>query len=641
MISKNKILLLCLFFAFFPFLYAAETVLVPENSLLFEEGKDQNDWTIKRTVRESFAAEVMKKEKIFLQQRKVTGICVDVYRLKIPGSDGLCFFPEVTFKKEKSGNFVPYVDPIDSLMFLGIFLFAMGLASLAGYFHLKSEKKKYLLPASLLFFFWGYASWYVGFISDAFITPSDEIHYFNIAQKLRMWDFTSMQYRYTIGFPILCIPFILFPSLQNWVGFFLGYMNFQTFILIPGLFLLLYGFFHKKMGLSGIQSFFTLLLWLILMVFYMPMFDSIHPERPYVPEFYSGNACFSLMDQHVYFSFIQMTWLGRNAMGDHAAFFLLLVLLYFSMKRSGSLIRFFVLSMGFGFLCLVRLNYIFFAPLLAFVFYDSFSGLWKNKRNYLHAALCGTAGFMIVFIWQFVVNKIQFGSPFVWPYSLHLFAPDRGFVWNVVPYGFKFLFQSNYIYMTLGLSSLFFIPDRKIRAILTLWIFPMLLFFCGYPIVFNSTIRFILPLYPAFAAAVVMNPVWKASWPVRIKAALIVFCSCVLCKSNLFFIHFQPWNLGKYGISNTVFIIIQCVICLFCCAVIFSIRKELKADYANTIRHVRFLILFTAVFFLGSVCIYLAGLLVLAAFAYGLRDTVAVIRQICCKNEIDNPSVTA
>ena len=57
-------------------------------------------------------------------------------------------------------------------------------------------------------------------------------------------------------------------------------------------------------------------------------------------------------------------------------------------------------------------------------------------------------------------------------------------------------------------------------------------------------------------------------------------------------------------------------------------RKEIKPEDVDTIRHFRFLILFTAVFFLGSVCVYLAGLLVLAAFAYGLRDTWAVIRQI-------------
>ena len=249
-------------------------------------------------------------------------------------------------------------------------------------------------------------------------------------------------------------------------------------------------------------------------------------------------------------------------------------------------------------------------------------------RNYIYAALCGTAGFMLVFVWQFVVNKIQFGSPFIWPYSLHEFAPDRGFVWNVVPYGFKFLCQTNYIYLILGLSSFLFIPERKIRVLLTLWIFPTLLFFCGYPIVFNNPVRFILAIYAPLLAAVVMNPVWKAAWPVRIKSLLVVCCSCLLCKSNIFFVYFQPWNLEKTGLPNTVFMISQGIVCLFCWAVLISMRKELKADYVNTISHFRFLVIYTSIFFLGSACIYIAAVLVLAAFAYGLRDTWLAIREI-------------
>ena len=446
-------------------------------------------------------------------------------------------------------------------------------------------------------------------------------------------DFTSSQFRYNIGFPIFCVPFVSLFHLQDYLEFIRIFMNFQTFILIPGILLVLYMLFYKKMGLSWVQSFSVLLLWLFLMIFYIPMTGTVTQTSEYIPELYQSNANFSLPEQNAYFLFVQLTWLGRNAMSDYAAVFLLLVLLYAAMKKSRSLIRFFLLSMGFGFLCLVRINYIFFAPLLAFVFYDSFFDLWQNKLNYLYVALCGTAGFMIVFIWQFILNKLQFGSPFIWPYSLHKFAPDRGFVWKVVPYGFKFLCQTNYIYIILGISSLFFITDRKTRVLLALWIFPMLLFFCGYPIIFNNPIRFIFALYPPLVAAIVMNPVWTAAWGVRIKAALVVGCACLLCKSNIFFIPFPPWNLGNLGISSNVFIIVQCVICLFCCSVIFSMRKEIKADHAGTIRHFWFLILFTVVFFIGSVWVYVAGILVaLPAFVYGLHDTWLVIRQICREN---------
>ena len=626
--SIVKLLLVNVLFALLPLVYAAETIFVPENSPLLKGDKDKKNWTVKAVVRQGFSAEVLSKEKVFLQQREDFGRCVVGYHLNIPGAEELCFFPEVIPTKGKDGKIRPglgKVDKIDSLMFLGIFFFVLGLAAAGGHLHMKIEKKNWLLPAALVFFFWGYALWYIGFSSDSIITPFDDVHYYTIANQLMSGDLTSAKYYYTIGFPILCIPLILLFHMRDWVDFLLIYMNFQTFILIPGLFLLLYRFFIVKMGFSRIRSFAVLLLWQILIIFYLPMLGTTDPRVQYVAENYYANANFSFIEPYLYFRFFNLNWLGRNAMSDYAAVFLLILLLYFAMKKSSSLIRFFVLSMGFGFLCLVRINYIFFAPLLAFVFYDSFAELWKNKWNYLYAVLCGSAGFMIVFIWQFVVNKIQFGSPFIWPYSLHNYAPDRGFVWNVVPYGFKYLCQTNYVYLVLGLSSLFFIPERKIRVLLTLWIFPTLLFFFGYPVIFNNPTRFIFALYPPLLAAVVMNPVWKAAWPVRIKAGLVVFSLCLLGKSNLFFDHFQPWSLDKCGVTNTVFILIQCVICLFCCAVIFSMRKEIEAGCAETIRHFRFLILFTAVFFLGSLCPYVVAILVLAAFVYGLRDTLLFI----------------
>ena len=628
MTAMKKILISHVILILISSLYAAETVFVPRNSLLFSLDKDKKNLRLQAKAQKDFDCEIIKKEKVILPQESSIIVLADAYQLKIPGPVGLFYFPTVDVKEGKNGILTFRVDKIDSLMILGFFIFVTGIASLAGYFRLKSEKKKYLLPAAAVLFFWAYAVWYIGFVSDSYICPSDEVYYFDIAEKILAWDFSSMKFRYTAGFPLFYIPIIVLFNISDNGALFRIFMNFQTFILIPGLFLILYRFFYSRMELSRMKSFCILLLWQFLIIFYSPMFVLSDPAAKYLPDNYCNNASFSLIRQSYHFMFFQLTWLGRNALSDYTAFFLSVVLLYCAMQKSRSLIRFFLLSMGFGFLCLVRINYIFFAPLLALVFYDSFSELWKNTRNYLYAALCGTAGFMIIFIWQFVLNKIQLGSPFVWPHSLHEFAPDRGFVPSVIPYGFKFLCQTNYIYIILGISSWFFIPGRKKRAFLTLWIFPMLLFFIGYPIVFNSPIRFIFALYPPLLAAIAMNPVWQAAWSIRIKAALVIFSSCLLCKSNIFYPYFQPWNLGRLGLSDTAFMVIQGLVCLFCCAVIVSMRKELRADYANTVSHFRFLILFTAVFFLGSVCVYIACILVLAALAYGLRDTWLTILQI-------------
>lgn len=634
MLNIKKFLLFSIIFAFLTSSFAAETIFVPKDSFLLEYDKDKSNLKIKAVVEQDSLGEVIRKENLFLPQGKIIGNYLKGYYLKFPGTNGVCYFPEVNFRRGSDGKLIRSIERKDSLMFLGILFFVIGVVFLAVYYHSKSEKKKFLLPVVLLAIWGGYAFWYIGLVSNTFIIPTDEVSYFNIAKKILSLDFTSEKFKYTAGFPLLCVPFISLFHLKDPLEFVLVYMNFQTFILIPGLLLTLLGFFHKKMGFSKNQSFSTLLLWMTLIIFYTPMCYETASMVQYQPGNYESNANFSLFEGNVGFLFNQFHWLGRNAMSDYIAFFLLVILLYVFMKKSHSWVRFFILSMGFGFLCCIRLNYIFFAPLLAFILYDSFSDFWKYKRNYLYAVLCGTAGFMIVFVWQLVLNKIQFGSPLIWPYSLHPFAPDRGFVWNVVPYGFNFLIQANYIYFVLGISSLLFIPERRTRVLLTLWIFPMFLFFTGYPIVFNNTIRFILALYPPLAASIVMNPVWKAAYlSIRIKSALVIFCACVLCKSNIFYTHFQPWNLGTCGISNNVFMVIQGAICLFCCILICSMRRELKKDYVNTIGHFYFLILFTAAFFLGSVCPYVLWGLISAALVYGLRDIRAEILQIMAKDD--------
>ena len=141
--SKILSLLFTAVFAFLSVLSAAETVFVPENSLLFRYDKSKNDLELKAVVQENSSGEVIKKDKIFLPQGQVIGLYADAYFLKVPGSDGLCYFPEVTFKKGRDGHFFPFADKIDFLIFFGIFIMTVGLAALAGHFCMRSEKRKW------------------------------------------------------------------------------------------------------------------------------------------------------------------------------------------------------------------------------------------------------------------------------------------------------------------------------------------------------------------------------------------------------------------------------------------------------------------------------------------------------------------
>ncbi|MBR4662723.1 MAG: hypothetical protein IKO93_02500, partial [Lentisphaeria bacterium] len=67
-----------LFLVFLSSLYAAETIFVPEKTLLFKgkKGADilSDSWEIKALVQQGFTGEVTKKERVFLKLDKGTGI---------------------------------------------------------------------------------------------------------------------------------------------------------------------------------------------------------------------------------------------------------------------------------------------------------------------------------------------------------------------------------------------------------------------------------------------------------------------------------------------------------------------------------------------------------------------------------------
>lgn len=61
-----------------------------------------------------------------------------------------------------------------------------------------------------------------------------------------------------------------------------------------------------------------------------------------------------------------------------------------------------------------------FAPLIAFLFWESNKDVFQEKRFtvFRDAVFC-LAAFLIVFLIQFLVNLRDFSSPFIWPYALH------------------------------------------------------------------------------------------------------------------------------------------------------------------------------------------------------------------------------
>lgn len=157
---------------------------------------------------------------------------------------------------------------------------------------------------------------------------------------------------------------------------------------------------------------------------------------------------------------------------------------------------------------------------------------------------------MLVFSWQLAVNFRQFGSIFIWPYSLH-YGADKGFELSMfLNGGLHFLIQTNLMYMTAGVTGMFFQRKHDTRNIFVLWAFPLIIFFCGYVCVAASPIRFILPAYGALIGAFVCMDIWRDYDRKTLAFIIIVIALNYLLvappfKYLLFNYPLQPLNLGR------------------------------------------------------------------------------------------------
>ena len=219
----------------------------------------------------------------------------------------------------------------------------------------------------------------------------------------------------------------------------------------------------------------------------------------------------------------------------------------------------------YGLCCLVRINYIFFAPAIAFLLLEKLD--LKDYRKVLQLFFCGAGGFLVIFGWQLLVNGYQFGHPLTFGYSLHYLdfppekRPDTGFNWYTLLewQNIRFLVGANKFLMTAGIAGLLFLKERSQRIVLTLLGVPLILFFFGYTHTYCDARRFILMAFPVFIAA---------------------FCGCVFDllthlksgKGKIIFGTFILFSLFLWFLSAEIYAICLCLLLL---RTLFDLQQEL------------------------------------------------------------------
>ena len=457
----------------------------------------------------------------------------------------------------------PYSIPPSFQWQTPVMAFLLALLAVMIFLFVKGKKEKTLLPESgtecayFIFFaiilrqilvlsetsFWG----------NALPCASDEPGYFKAIYDILHSSFAG-PWHFTVGLGIFYLPFILFTGAKEYYDIAVIFSYTDALVLAPAAlaagFMVLKGFRIKSR-----TAFAAILLW------------ALYPFFVYHSEFWNKLHFAPILSLPCSFEFVSDWWrfyavcinAGFNAMSDTPALLTLLLTLLLAQKLPFSLRNAFILGCAFGFCCLIRINYIFLAPVLAFVVLEKM----PDKKNKILALtfLCAAGGFLTLFIWQLLINFHQFGNPLTFGYSLHYldFAPekrpDTGFNWSTLfeLRNIKFLVGANKLLMITGIAGLLFIRDRYTRIALTLTAVPLLLFFFGYTHTYCDARRFILIVYPVFLAAFALSIAnlfnvkeknWKRFLPFMIIPVMLLLwaapaeihaiCLCLLLVRTLF-----------------------------------------------------------------------------------------------------------
>lgn len=341
----------------------------------------------------------------------------------------------------------------------------------------------------------------LSFWGNALPSAADEPGYFKSIYDMLHGSFSG-PWHFTVGLGILYLPFILLSGAKEYYDIAVFFSYFDALVLAP--LALGTGFFVlKNFKLPYKWALGAVLIWAVypFFVYHRELWGTLS----FSPILALPNFAEGVFDWWRFYSVCIHT--GFNAMSDTPGLLAVLGTILLAQKLSFSRRNLFLVGMAYGFCCLIRINYIFFAPLIAFICLEKMPQ--KSLRELCFAFCAASGGFFLVFIWQLLINCYQFGNPLTFGYALHYLdfppekRPDTGFNWSTLAElrNIKFLMGANKFLMAGGIAGLFFVRDRYSRIALSLAVLPLILFFFGYTHTYCDARRFILMAFLIFPAA--------------------------------------------------------------------------------------------------------------------------------------------
>ncbi len=416
--------------------------------------------------------------------------------------------------------------------------------------------------------------------------------YFNMAHDIVNLNFNNPWDR-SIGTCFVYIPFIwLYPAAKSFLDVAPQLSVFNGFVLMPLCFVMGFLIIRKVCG-SEFKAFFATLLWIIIPFFYFNVqeFDrEIFGALIGFPQFHFSWRLYSL---HQAF--------GYNDLIDTSSTFFVFLTIFLALFMPPRRQLVVVVSALFGVICLVRLNNIFFAPLLAFIFWRRLNSGWKTRPQILRYIAGSLICFLVAFSVQFVFNKLHVGSFLTFPYVLVGNGTEKGFVLAMLPLHTKFLIGCSFLFFVLGVWGMIFCKDQYCRNFLILMAAPTAIFFCGHVSTGTDPIRFILSIYLPLLAAFVCAAPWRELNRIQISFLAVIFAVSIFFYQPLYF----KWLILPSQIPGNYFCGIMAL--GLCAGILLHLIHDRKFMlYAGV---------FMLLYYLNSPWLLLAALVILTTFA--------------------------
>lgn len=372
-------------------------------------------------------------------------------------------------------------------------------------------------------------------VGNFLCSPADDPGYYETATGMLNGSLDG-KWSFTVGLGFWYMPFIKLLNAQSYYDIAQPFSYFSALIVAP-LTLALLMLTFERITKRPLLAFSAVAIFALLpFIYHWTLLDN-----------HITDSFFSFPDiGGTFFNYNSFIYAGFNTMSDTPCMFTIVLMIYLATILPTRWYSTLILGVLLGGSCLLRMNAIMFAPVVAIIYLLRVENRWSLKSwlTYLGGVLVAT----LVFGLQLYVNYRQFGSAFTFPYSLHPNRAAEGFEWEFLAINIPYLVEANRAVFGIAVASVWFIKDRSLRLILSWWSLPCLLFFFGYTCTTYDAVRFILPIFPALILISLLPDFWRGEFD-RNRSLLALYaglCAIFLTTTDIWYFQVALALFGVY-----------------------------------------------------------------------------------------------